>query len=252
MQHSTIQIQMDVHGFVTAGGLSSRMGQDKAWLEIDGRPMIQRVIEELLCVTPTVSVIANDSEYGRLGLPVLADLNAGVGPLEAIRVALAGSLAPRVLLVACDLPFVTAEFLRFLVDRAEGAQATAPLNSEGQLEPLCATYSTDLLDQVTLLIGGGDRKVSRLFDRVRARLIPFEDLSHLAGAERFFINVNTPEDYVRVSGTSLGRPPHSGSRREPKQGTGPGTLTGEGPLSRLIPSMILKKSVAFTSLACLY
>jgi molybdopterin-guanine dinucleotide biosynthesis protein A len=96
---------MDVHGFVTAGGRSSRMGRDKAWLELDGRPMIQRVIEQLLLVVPSVTVIANDPEYDRLGLPVVADRNQAVGPLEAIRVALASSLAPSVLLVACDLPF---------------------------------------------------------------------------------------------------------------------------------------------------
>jgi molybdopterin-guanine dinucleotide biosynthesis protein A len=52
---------------------------------------------------------------------------------------------------------------------------------------------------VTELIRSGERKVSRLFDRVRTRLIPFEDLSQLAGAERFFINVNTPEDYARAN-----------------------------------------------------
>ena len=179
------------------------MGKDKAWLEIDGRPMIQRVIEEMLRVTPAVSVIANNSEYGRLGLPVLADLNSGVGPLEAIRVALASSLGPSALLVGCDLPFVTAEFLGFLIARVEGVQVTVPLSRDGQPEPLCAIYSTEVLGEVTALIATGERKVSRLFDRVRTRLIPFEDFSHLSGAERFFINVNTPQDYIRASG-SLG------------------------------------------------
>ena len=182
------------------------MGKDKAWLEIDGRPMIQRVIEELLRVTPTVSVIANGPEYERLGWPVLPDLNAGIGPLEAIRVALEASLTPRVLLVACDLPFVTAELLEFLLDRVEGYQATAPMSPDGRLEPLCAIYSTDTLEHVTELIRSGERKVSRLFDRVRVRLIPFEDLSQLAGAERFFMNVNTPDDYVQAART----PPDDG------------------------------------------
>src|SRR6185503_16420173 len=155
------------------------MGTDKAWLEIGGRPMIKRVIEELLQVTPTVSIIANDPEYDRIGLPVLADLNRGIGPLEAIRVALAASLAPCVLLVACDLPFVTAEFLEFLIERVESHQAVVPLNGDGRLEPLCAIYSTGALEPVTELIRSGERKVSRLLDRVRARLIPFEDLSRL-------------------------------------------------------------------------
>ena len=177
------------------------MGRDKAWLEIDGRPMIQRVIEELLRVTPAVSVIANDAEYNRLGFPVLPDLNAGVGPLEAIRVALAASSAPTVLLIACDLPFVTSELLEFLLHRADGYQAVVPVSSAGRLEPLCALYSTQALEPVTELISSGERKVSLLFERVPARLIPFEDLRRLAGAERFFTNVNTPQDYARAIGT---------------------------------------------------
>ena len=180
------------------------MGRDKAWLEIDGRPMIQRVIEALLQVTPTVSIIANDPQYDRIGFPVLADLNTGIGPLEAIRVALAASLAANVLLVACDLPFVTAEFLEFLLDRVEGHQAVVPMNHDRHLEPLCAIYSTEALEDVTELIRSGEHKVSLLLDRVRARLIPFDDFSQLAGAERFFINVNTPEDYARAGGTSQG------------------------------------------------
>ena len=201
---------MVIHGFVTAGGRSSRMGTDKAWLEIDGRPMIQRAVDALNQVTSTVSIIANGAEYARLGLPVLADLNSGIGPLEAIRVALASSRAPFVLLVACDLPFVTAEFLNFLLDRVEDHQALAPLNPDGQLEPLCAIYSTEALKHVTELIRSGERKVSRLLDCLRTRLIPFEDFSKLPGAERFFFNVNTPEDYSRVGETSRG-PGHPSS-----------------------------------------
>src|SRR6266404_3694915 len=75
-------------GFVTAGGRSSRMGKDKAWLELAGRPMIEHVIAALQPVTSSVSIVANDIEYTRLGLPVFADSQAGIGPLEAIRTTL--------------------------------------------------------------------------------------------------------------------------------------------------------------------
>jgi molybdopterin-guanine dinucleotide biosynthesis protein A len=189
---------MDVHCFVTAGGRSSRMGKDKAWLEIGGRSMIEHVIGELLSVTPLVSVIANTQEYNRLRLPVLSDVNPGIGPLEAIRTALTNSRANWIVLVACDLPFVTAELLKTLLDCTAGHQAVVPMSAEEIVEPLCAVYSTEALEPVTALIASGERKVSRLFDRVRTRMVPFDELRRLPGSERFFVNVNTLEDYARA------------------------------------------------------
>src|SRR5215218_4240799 len=100
---------MNVEGFITAGGLSSRMGSDKALLEIRGRAMIEHVIAALRPVTTGVAIIANDPSYARLGLPVFRDSRAGLGPLEAIRTGLSNARAPRIVLAACDLPFVTSE-----------------------------------------------------------------------------------------------------------------------------------------------
>src|SRR5262249_30946390 len=106
---------------------SSRMGTDKAWLEIDGRPMIQLVIEAVRDVCSTVSVIANESSYERLGLPVFRDTYKGIGPLEAIRTALANSSEDRALVVACDLPFVTAELFELLIGLDGAYQAIVPV-----------------------------------------------------------------------------------------------------------------------------
>src|SRR5258705_9801290 len=107
---------MEAAGFVTAGGRSSRMGTDKAWLELGGRAMIERVIAALAPVASPVAIIGNDPRYSRLGLQVFADINVGVGPLEAIRTALANSSTERVVLAGCDLPFVTSELFSFLLN----------------------------------------------------------------------------------------------------------------------------------------
>ena len=173
------------------------MGKDKAWLEIGGRPMIELVIAELLRLTPQVSIIANDPEYNRLRLPVVSDVNRGIGPLEAIRTALANSLSDRVVLVACDLPFVTAELLKSLVG-ITGYEAVVPMSVDDKVEPLCAVYSIEALSPVSSLIVDGGRKVRLLLDRLRTRMVPFEELRHLPGSERFFVNVNTIEDYARA------------------------------------------------------
>jgi molybdopterin-guanine dinucleotide biosynthesis protein A len=171
------------------------MGQDKAWLEIGGRAIVERVIAALAPVTPGVAIIANNSEYARLGLPVFADSNIGVGPLEAIRTALANSPTPRVILAGCDLPFVTSELFGFLLGVAGEIQAVVPVGADGKLEPLCAVYATSALEAVTKLIENGERMVRVLFEHIPTRLVPFAEIQHLRGAEFFFENVNTPQEY---------------------------------------------------------
>jgi molybdenum cofactor guanylyltransferase len=223
---------VELSGFITAGGRSSRMGRDKAWLELDGRPMIGRVIEALTSVTTSLNIIANSPDYARLGFPVFADTYQGVGPLEAIRTALANSPTEWVILAGCDMPFVTTELFALLLNIASaeisnlkpqistlspqplnsepqapdsglrtqdsGLAAVVPLNANGLTEPLCALYSTAALQAVTELIDSGERKVSLLFERTRTRRVSFDEITNLPGAGLFFENINTPEDYERL------------------------------------------------------
>lgn len=193
----------DANGFVTAGGRSSRMGKDKAWLEFGGQSMIERVIAALSPVTASVSIIANGPEYSRLGLPVFGDTREGIGPLEAIRTALANTNLRRAVLVGCDLPFVTTDLFRFLLNIGGDYQVVLPVGPDGKLETLCAIYCKQMLPIVSDLIDGGERKVSLLFDRVATRLVVFEELRHLRGSELFFENVNTPTDYARAIEAAL-------------------------------------------------
>jgi molybdenum cofactor guanylyltransferase len=189
---------MKADGFVTAGGQSSRMGRDKAWLELGGTPLIARVVAALRPVTEQVTIIANRPEYARLDLPVVADSQPGIGPLEAIRTALANARQPRIVLVGCDLPFVTTQLFAYLLAAGGGAQAVVPLDEGGRLEPLCAVYSATALNAVSELIAKGERKVSRLFDHIPTRFVAFGEIGHLEGARLFFENLNSPADYKRA------------------------------------------------------
>ena len=191
---------IDAAGFVTAGGASSRMGRDKAWLELGGLTMIEHVIAAIRPVTSSVSVIANRPEYQRLGVPLYQDENFGVGPMEAIRVALANANAARVVLVGCDMPFVTPELFRLLLKLSDTHQAVVPLDTTGRLEPLCAVYAVDALSTVTELIADGARKIRLLFDRISTRYVGFDQLCHLRGADLFFENINTEQEYRRAVG----------------------------------------------------
>jgi molybdenum cofactor guanylyltransferase len=207
-------------GFVTAGGRSTRMGRDKAFLELGSRPIIEHVIEALQPVTTSLAIIANNDQYSRFGFPVFADTNTDIGPLEAIRTALANSPTPLVILTGCDMPFVTSELFAFLLQaaneqslRSEATEppttdsglrttdfpsAVVPLNEEGKPEPLCAVYSTAALQTVSDLIAEGGRKVSLLFEKISCRLVSFAEIRHLQNSAFFFENLNTPEDFERA------------------------------------------------------
>lgn len=195
---------MEVEGFITAGGRSSRMGRDKAWLPFGERSMIEMIVDALKPVSHGVSIIANDDEYLRLGLPVIKDANRGIGPIEAVRAALASSRAPYVALLGCDLPFVTAELISLLIGLCRDYQAVVPVSRGLKLEPLCAVYSTSALAIVEEMIERRDLKVRLLFERVRTRFVAFEEIEHLAGSSLFFENINTPEEYERALGRGSG------------------------------------------------
>lgn len=188
----------DATGFITAGGRSSRMGTDKAWLEIEGEPLIKRTLAALQPVTSSVAIIANTDAFNSLGVPVFGDEHQGVGPLEAVRVALSNTQTRRVLLVACDLPFITSELFSFLLSLPATNEVVVPLSADNQLEPLCAIYCKDSLPTVIDLIEQGERKMAKLFEHVQTRFVEFEEIRKLEGASLFFENINTPEDYERT------------------------------------------------------
>lgn len=185
----------DVSGFVAAGGRSSRMGTDKAWLQLAGRPMIEHVIKSLQAATTTVAILADNPEYAKLGFKVFKDSQTGIGPLEAIRTALQNSTTEHLVLVGCDLPFVTPELFKLLINVAEDYEVVVPMSYEGKLEPLCAIYGKTALKEVENLIASGERKISTLFDRVATRFVRFEELRPLPASHFFFTNINTPADY---------------------------------------------------------
>ncbi len=210
--------QSAIWGFLQAGGRSSRMGRDKAWLEIEGAPMIERVIAAARPVVSRLGIIVNaanpqieryeklaDSHDARL----IFDLHEHRGPLGGIHTALAHCGANEsALILACDLPFITTEFLSFLCDTHQSTNPqsstrkgrnpqsiTVPLDQSNRLQPLAAIYDQSLEAAVERMLAANELKVDLLYSRVSTRQVSFAEFAHLPNAERFFININTPEEY---------------------------------------------------------
>ena len=206
--------QSAIKAFIQAGGRSSRMKLDKAWLEIDGVPMIERAVA---AAKPAgrLGIIVNAANpqverYGRLAescdARLIFDMHEHLGPLGGIHTALthcgAGESA---LILACDLPFITTEFLSFLCEIHQNPiphsplptppDVTVPLDQSGRLQPLAGIYDRSLEVVVRQMLAANEFKVDLLHPRVSTRRVGFEEFAHLRDAERFFINVNTREEY---------------------------------------------------------
>jgi molybdopterin-guanine dinucleotide biosynthesis protein A len=188
-------------GYVLAGGGSTRFGRDKALVEIDGTPMLLRMRALLVEVTKEVSVIAAPHKYAALGVSGIADRWEGQGPLAGIITALqrtkesSGALDWN-LIVGCDMPFLTGEWLAYLVERVlvSGAEVVAPQSAQG-LEPLCACWRTNTADELQQMFEGGTRKITDAMKRLQMEVVDEADWKRFDTAGRLFWNMNTAADY---------------------------------------------------------
>jgi molybdopterin-guanine dinucleotide biosynthesis protein A len=187
----------DIEGFILAGGLSSRMGDDKSLLRLGGRTFVGRAGDALSSVTNNVSVVGSRPCVESHGLPVIRDIHEGLGALGGLHAALAACAAPWAAVVPCDLPFVTAElFERLATFRGDDVDAVAPMQEDGRPQPLCALYAAARgLEAAERLIHAGELRPRELLRTVRTRWVQFDELSDLDGSRLFFTNVNTPADY---------------------------------------------------------
>jgi molybdopterin-guanine dinucleotide biosynthesis protein A len=191
-----------VEGFILAGGASSRMGTDKARLLIGDESFVQRIGGRLSEVARKVSVVGK-VDSSDLSFPFVPDVHERWGALGGVHAALAACEAEWALVVACDLPHVTADLFNRLLLLATDFDAIAPLQQDGRRQPLCAVYRVAAcLPQAEALIKTGERKPVALLQSVTTRWLEFSEVEDLTGANRFFDNINTPQDYARVSKTT--------------------------------------------------
>jgi molybdopterin-guanine dinucleotide biosynthesis protein A len=132
---------MDLSAVILAGGESRRMGRDKAWVELGGRPLLELAVEKVRGAGIEELFISGRPgvDYSAVRCPVIFDLEPGLGPLGGIERALHAASSPLVLVLAVDLPGMTPAFLRKLVARCRGLTGAVPKVSRG-LEPLAAIY----------------------------------------------------------------------------------------------------------------
>jgi molybdopterin-guanine dinucleotide biosynthesis protein A len=190
-----------IAGYVLAGGGSTRFGFDKARAEIGGQAMLKRMCRLIDDVTGSASVVAAPGRYGEFDVRVVDDLWPGHGPLGGITTALMATAETNGgrdwnLIVGCDMPFLTREWLSHLVHRAlaSDAEVVAPQSQHG-LEPMCACWRTSATGKLQDAFEDGVRKVTDAMKRLRMEILDETHWKRFDSAGRLFWNMNTPQDY---------------------------------------------------------
>lgn len=189
-----------IAGVVLAGGKNSRMGgRDKAFLRVNGETVVARTLALMRMCFPQVLVVSNAPEkYAGFLVEVIGDEILGLGPLAGLHAALGRIQYPYAFVVACDMPFLRPEPIRFLVARLRDQEAIVP-RWGGDVEPLHAIYSATLRPRIAAAVAAGTRSLREFLRHVRVEYVPESVMEGIVGAEESFRNVNTPEEAARFA-----------------------------------------------------
>lgn len=188
-----------IGAFILAGGKSSRMGKPKGLLSFAGRPLILRMTYILGFVPEGPVIIGEPSAYSALGFRVIGDDHTNLGPLGGICTALRVTSHEWNLILGCDLPFLTREWLKFLIARAldSAADVVIPLNERGY-EPLCAMYRQRAHASIEAALARGVRKVTDGLAELALTTIEPSEWKAFDPRGTLFKNINTPADYEQA------------------------------------------------------
>lgn len=180
---------------ILAGGAARRFGgRDKTALLVGGRPILGRQIAELTTFTDDIMIIGSRLKqvYGPARL--VDDQVPGCGPLGGLHAALSEANGDATIVIACDMPYVSAPFLGHLLALTREADAVVPWTERGY-HPLCAAYTHACLAPAAARLAEGRLKMTDLFDDVRVRVVTAEEIDVFGNHDRLLTNVNTPAEY---------------------------------------------------------
>ena len=188
-----------VSGVILAGGKSSRYGQNKALVDINGMPLIKRVLGVMENLFPSIILITNTPDaYAFLNLPMFEDRIKGLGPLGGIFTGLNVISEKAGFFVACDMPFLNSDLIRYLAGFREGFDVVVPTFS-GKFEALHALYNQNCLPEIERLIHAGVYQTIRLFQSVSVRYVEEREIRRFDPELKSFSNINKPEELRKMN-----------------------------------------------------
>lgn len=186
---------------ILAGGKGRRLGQEKAWVKIEGQTLLERAISRLGSLVNQIIIVSAPGQKLPLGtsggLEIVEDIYPGKGPLVGIYSGLKACRGEGGFVTACDMPFVNPEFVRYLISLSPGYDVVIPAYGE-LLEPLYAFYSTGCIKTIASLLEEGNYKIDRLLQKVRVRYVGESEIARFDTEHKSFFNINTLEDLEKA------------------------------------------------------
>ena len=194
----------DFTAVILAGGRSSRMGREKAALEIGGEPLLRRVVTRLRQATPTILIVGPTSLAALVSdvsdAPIVPDDVPDAGPLSGLATALRHITTPRAFVVACDMPFVSPPLVGWMARLAEESPATqvVVLHTRQGAEPLHAIYDRSCLPIAQSLLAQGERSLRVLLKHTEVRAVSVQEAEPYDSRGLSAFNANAPEEWRRA------------------------------------------------------
>ncbi|MBN1459019.1 MAG: molybdenum cofactor guanylyltransferase [Armatimonadetes bacterium] len=186
-----------ISSVILAGGMSARLGTNKALQVINGRSLIQWVADCLASVSTEIIIATADDKSITCTSPVpitaVADVLPGKGPLAGIHVGLMASSSPCAIVVGCDMPFLSGPLLQHMHRLCAGHDAVVAA-IDNKIEPLCAVYSKSCLASIEVLLEKSSFGVRELFDLVRVRYVGEDEFNAIDPGHLSLFNINSQSD----------------------------------------------------------
>lgn len=190
--------KLEMTGIVLAGGKSSRMGRNKAFLEFEGQPFIERTLQVLRTVFSEVIISTNNPElYSSYEEKTVQDLYLDQGPLGGLHACLKAAQNDYSFFVACDMPFLNREIIRYFAQLTGEESIIVPV-IKGGLHPLHAFYHKRCLPVIEKKLEAKRLKLIEILDECSVRYVHEEDLQKFPNFEQVFQNVNTPQELAEL------------------------------------------------------
>jgi molybdopterin-guanine dinucleotide biosynthesis protein A len=185
-----------ITGIILSGGKSIRMGENKAFIEIEGIPIIKRIHLLFKKLFQEVIIVKNQKEFFiNLNAEIYSDLFPNRGVLGGLYTGLYFSSFPYSFCVACDMPFLKKPVIEYLIKNIQGNDIVVPRTKDG-LQPLHAIYSKNCLEPINKIMEQGKYKIIDFYPMVKAKIIEEDEFHALDPMRESFMNVNTPEELL--------------------------------------------------------
>jgi molybdopterin-guanine dinucleotide biosynthesis protein A len=201
------KVRPNITGIILSGGKSSRMGVNKAFIEVDGVSIISRIHGLFKKLFQEIIIVTNEKElFGSFDANIYSDLLPNRGVLGGLYTGLFFSSFLYSFCVACDMPFLKESVIKYLMNRIDHFDVIVPKGEDG-LQPLHAIYSKDCLKPMREIIGKGNYKIIDFYPMVKIKIIGQDEFRSLDPTGESFININTPDELL-----SIGKRRHSSLR----------------------------------------